>query len=95
METKFKIIIPGKNSRLMFLETTSFATALRGASAMGGYVQRTSDGKYYQDVSLVGEVWNPSLKSVIAYHDEMETISAEVDAIIESYISGQDLGDVA
>jgi hypothetical protein len=96
METKFKIIIPGKNSRLIFLETTSFATALRGASAMGGYVQRTSDGKYYQDDSFAtGQVWVSDLQTVIEYTEGLEEDNAIVEAMIQAYRLGEDLGDVA
>jgi hypothetical protein len=88
---KYRVILVGKASRLTFHETTSFPNALRCASAMGGYILRESDLCFYQDVSLAGEVWNPSLEAVIEYHQESDLISSTVDAMIQAYI---DMGDL-
>jgi hypothetical protein len=83
---QYKIIIPGSNGNTInFHETDSFPTALSGACAMGGYVQRTSDGKFYQDESLAsGQVWADTIEDVIEYE-------GAVDAMIQAFI---DMGDL-
>lgn len=94
---QYKIIIPGSNgTRLNIHETDSFPTALGGASAMGGYVQRTIDGKFYQDDSFAtGQVWVSDLQTVIEYTEGLEEDNAIVEAMIQAYRLGEDLGDVA
>ena len=52
---------------------------------MGGYVQRTSDGKFYQDESAAtGQVWVDTIQDVIEYE-------GAVDAMIQAFI---DMGDL-
>lgn len=83
---KYRVILVGKASRLTFLETTSFPNALRCASAMGGYILRESDLCFYQDESLAsGQIWNPNLDEVIAYHEEYDDICSMVDAMVQAY----------
>ena len=94
---QLKIIIPGSNGNTInWGETDSFSTALGGASAMGGYVQRTIDGKFYKDESFAtGQIWVSDLQTVIDYERRMNEDNQIVEAMIRAYKLGEDMGDCA